>query len=477
MNRFEPVIVDQIARRPVMRWLYSVRSTVGVGILLVAFSAAHLMGALAAWQMPPAAEIALLMLIVAAALWISEAIPLFVTSFVILLLGLLWLAPEMRAAGESISDTELLAPFFSDIILLFLGGFILSAALRKFRLDEKLARLIIAKTGHSIPVLLMGIMAVTAILSMWLSNTATAAMMLALCLPIVRRFPEQDSYRKAILLSVPFAANVGGLGTPIGSPPNAIAMQYMSQGGFAPSFATWMLIGVPGVVVTLVVAWGVLMLLLRGKQKSIELDMETQSIHLSPSVITVIVVALVTILGWVTGGIHGASPGTIAILPVVVLFGSKILTIGDLKTLSWDVLLMMGGGLCLGKAIAVSGLAAWIVALLPVEQSGWFVLILLFAPAACLMSSVMSNTATANLLMPIILGLGAEHMSPILMSVAFACTLAMPLPVSTPPNAIAFSSGELAVKDMLVPGAVITIIGLTLALTVGLWYWELVGLF
>lgn len=477
MNRIEPAIVDQAEQRTFVQWLYSVRSNVGVCVSFAALASVHLMGGFAAWQMPPAAEIAFVMLIVAATLWISEAIPLFVTSFVILLLGLLWLAPVMRAGGESISDTELLAPFFSDIILLFLGGFILSLALHKFRLDEKLARLIISKTGHSVPLLLMGIMAVTAVLSMWLSNTATAAMMLALCLPIVRRFPEEDCYRKAILLSVPFAANVGGLGTPIGSPPNAIAMQYMSQGGFAPSFATWMLIGVPGVLVTLVVAWGVLMVLVRGKQKSIELEIETQSIQFSPSVITVIAIALVTVLGWITGGLHGASPGTVAILPVVVLFGTKILTIGDLKMLSWDVLLMMGGGLCLGKSIAVSGLAAWIVALLPVEQSGWFVLILLFAPAACLMSSVMSNTATANLLMPIILGLGAEHMSPILMSVAFACTLAMPLPVSTPPNAIAFSSGELTVKDMLVPGAVITIIGLTLALTVGLWYWELVGLF
>tara|TARA_R110002049_G_scaffold288534_1_gene471110 strand:+ start:25803 stop:27236 length:1434 start_codon:yes stop_codon:yes gene_type:complete len=477
MNEFEPVTNDAHSTQKSRHTLSRSHLLAIVFALNGVFLASGALGAFSTWQMGQPAQIALVMLLVAATLWISEAVPLFVTSFVILLLGLLWLAPVMQQSGESISNTDLLAPFFSDIIVLFLGGFVLSAALHKYRLDEKLARLIIAKTGHSIPLLLIGIMAVTAFLSMWLSNTATAAMMLALCLPIVHRFPQDDRYRKAVLLSVPFAANVGGLGTPIGSPPNAIAMQYMSQGGFAPSFATWMLIGVPGVVVTLIVTWCVLMAFCRGKQQSIVQDAQPLAIKMTPSVLTVVATALLTIIGWVTGGLHNASPGTIAILPVVVLFGTKILTISDLRSISWDVLLMMGGGLCLGKAIALSGLATWFVARLPVDQSGCLMLLLIVAPVACLMSSVMSNTATANLLMPIILGLSVEHLSPLLMGVAFACTLAMPLPVSTPPNAIAFSSGELTVKDMLAPGAIITMIGLALALTIGHWFWDLVGLF
>lgn len=174
---------------------------------------------------------------------------------------------------------------------------------------------------------------------------------------------------------------------------------------------------------------------------------------------------------------HGLTAGTVALLPVVAFFGTKILTVKDLRTISWDVLLMMGGGLCLGTIISVSGLAAWLVARLPVDTSDYFVLLVILGSAACLMSSVMSNTATANLLMPIILGLSVANLSPILVGVAFACTLAMPLPVSTPPNAIAFSSGELTVKDMLVPGAMVTVTGLILALTTGHWWWDLVGLF
>lgn len=445
--------------------------------VVVAFVLSGVFEVFAHWDLPAPAQVALVVLLIAATLWVTEAIPLFVTSFVVLGLSLVWLVPTMRREGMEVSESALLAPFFSDVILLFLGGFVLSAALHKYRLDEQMARWMLARTGRRVPVILIGIMVVTAALSMWLSNTAAATMMLAICLPIAQRLPVDDGYRKAILLAVPFAANVGGLGTPIGSPPNAIAMQYMQQGGFAPSFGMWMLVGIPGVVVMLAVAWTVLMLVFRGRQTTVEMSGESTGISWSPSVVFVMVVSLVTVLGWMTNGVHGLSAGTVALLPVVAFFGTKILTVKDLRTLSWDVLLMMGGGLCLGTVIAVSGLASWMVELLPVENSECFVLLVILGSAACLMSSVMSNTATANLLMPIILGLSVQNLSPLLVGVAFACTLAMPLPVSTPPNAITFSSGELTVKDMLLPGAIITITGLALALTTGHWWWDLVGLF
>ncbi len=445
--------------------------------LIVAFVLSGVFEVYSRWELSGPAQVAFVILLIAATLWISEAVPLFVTSFVVLGLGLVWLVPRMRRDGMAISESELLAPFFSDVILLFLGGFVLSAALHKYRLDEQMARWMLARTGRRVPVMLIGVMAVTAVLSMWLSNTATAAMMLAICLPIAQQLPADDAHRKAILLAVPFAANIGGLGTPIGSPPNAIAIQYMQHAGFAPSFGMWMLIGVPGVVVMIGFAWAVLMLVFRGRQTTIELSGETARIQWSPSAVVVVAVSAATVVGWVTSGMHGLAAGTVALLPVVAFFGAKILTVKDLRTISWDVLLMMGGGLCLGTIISVSGLAAWLVERLPVEDSDCFVLLVILGSAACLMSSVMSNTATANLLMPIILGLSVENLSPVLVGVAFACTLAMPLPVSTPPNAIAFSSGELKVKDMLVPGAIVTVTGLALALTTGHWWWDLVGLF
>ena len=306
-------------------------SKVTVVILVVAFLLGGVFQVFSSWNMSAPAQISLAILLIAATLWISEAVPLFVTSFVVLGLSLVWLVPQMRLAGMGISASELLAPFFSDVILLFLGGFVLSAALHKYRLDEQMAHWMLARTGRRVPVMLIGIMAVTAVLSMWLSNTATAAMMLAICLPIAQQLPSDDGYRKAILLAVPFAANIGGLGTPIGSPPNAIAMQYMQQGGFAPSFGMWMLIGVPGVVVMIVVAWAVLMVVSRGRQPNIEMSGECVAVQWSPSVVFVVGVSLMTVLGWITSGMHGLSAGTVALLPVVAFFGTKILTVKDLR--------------------------------------------------------------------------------------------------------------------------------------------------
>ena len=425
------------------------------------------------YDMSDGAHVALSILLVAATLWISELIPLFVTSFVVLFLSIVWLAPELEGAG--VEPSVFLAPFFSDVILLFLGGFVLSAALRKFGIDEDVASRIIARTGGSIPLLIASIMGVTAFLSMWLSNTATTAMMLGLCLPMVNGLPAVDKYRKALLLSIPLAANVGGLGTPIGSPPNAIAMQYLSSTGDPPSFGLWLLIGVPAVVIMLAVAWLTLMLLFRGESTKLALDDKPRDSVYSGHALFVLAIVLVTVLGWLTGAWHGHTSGTVALIPVLALFGTGILNVSDLRSLSWDVLFVMGGGLCLGAAIQVSGLAEWLVDHLPVDEPSAYLVVIVFGITGCIMSSLMSNTATANLLMPIILGVQVEPLGPILVGVAFTCSLAMPLPISTPPNAIAFSTGDIAVKDMLKVGSIVTVIGVALTLTVGWWWWGLVG--
>lgn len=429
-----------------------------------------------AWHMTVPQQVAMVILLMAATLWISEIVPLFVTSFVILAMAITWLQSAMLADHMQVVQATFLAPFFSDIILLFLGGFVLSAAMHKYGIDEQMALWVIAKTGSSTPKLIMGIMCITAFLSMWLSNTATAAMMLALCLPIVRALPAEDRYRKAILLAVPFAANVGGLGTPIGSPPNAIAMQYMKQLGVAPSFGGWMVIGIPMVAIMLVISWVVLMLLYRGSSQRIVLDKSQHQASHSPRYYIVIGVTLLTAVGWLTGSWHHYSSGTVALLPVLVLFGCRILTAQDFRALSWDILIVMGGGLCLGTVIAVSGLADWIITRVPTEGLSPQVMIIVLGIVACGMSSVMSNTAAANLLMPMVIGLGAESVSPLLIAVAFCCSVAMVLPISTPPNAIAFSSGQIDVKDMMKPGLALTVIGVALTISFGYWWWGLVGL-
>lgn len=455
------------------------KQVVGIGLtsaILISFWLKLGFAALSSQGMTPPGYVALGILLIAAVLWVTEAVPLFVTSLTVLFLSIVWLMPCMKVAEMDVSKTMFLAPFFSDVIVLFLGGFALSAALHRRQLDEFLAATIISRTGSTLPRLLLGVMAVTAFLSMWLSNTATAAMMLAMVLPIASRLGEGDVRGKAILLSVPFAANVGGLGTPIGSPPNAIAMQYMNGQGIAPSFAQWMLIGVPGVVIMLFIAWGLLLVMFRGESSELPAIDHNVSIKFDRSFWIIIAVVAATTIGWMTTSLHGLSSGTIAMIPLLAFFSTGVLETKHLNRMSWDVLLMMGGGLCLGSVISGSGLADWLVQLLPVAGIGTFGLTFLFGAVACFMSSLMSNTATANLLLPIIIGLSVTSPSPIMIGTAFGCSLAMPLPISTPPNAMAFSSGRINVLDMAKPGLVLTVSGVTLALTTGYWWWDLTGI-
>ncbi len=431
------------------------------------------------WGMSASEQSAFVILLVAALLWISEAIPLFVTSFVILAYSSTWLLHILVEDGKVATRAIFLAPFSSDIILLFLGGFVLSAGLSKYHVDEQAARWVMRKTGSSGPRLLAGIMLITTINSMLLSNTATAAMMMTLALPILYSLPPGHQFRRAIILAIPFAANIGGMATPIGSPPNAIAIQYLisASDGNAVGFITWMVAAIPLVVILLVFAWYLLVKLYDGKNVIVEQESKALSIKRSWRRSMVLGISAITIIGWLTSSLHPFSSGTVALIPVIVFFGTRTLDIRDLRNLSWDVLIVMGGGLCLGVVISVSGLSGWIVQGLTggaVPETAFFVG---FTLIACLLSNLMSNTATANLLMPIVLGLGLTNPSPLFVAVAFACSSAMALPISTPPNAIAFSSGEIKVKDIFIPGLAISVFAIFLVNTVGRYWWDLIGAF
>ncbi|MFG0284943.1 MAG: SLC13 family permease [Phycisphaerales bacterium JB039] len=417
-----------------------------------------------------AQRVALAIVIIAGTLWITEAIPIYTTSLLVLLLSLVWLRPAMAEAPPPSAFTE---PFFSDVILLFLGGFVLAAALRKYRIDEILARGVIRRSGASVPRLMAGVLLITAFLSMWLSNTATAAMMLTLVYPILRLLPNNPNARRALVLCVPFGANIGGLGTPIGSPPNAIAMQYLRGIGHAPGFVTWIAMSWPVMLVMLVAAWALLISLFGGRGARIDELPEQQPVELSGQSYLAIGVTLLTVAGWLTGDLHGFSTGTVALVPVIVLFGAGVLNRQDFRTLSWDILILMGGGLCLGVTMGASGLAEWLVAQIPADAVGMVGLIAIIAVVACVMSSLMSNTATANLLMPIAIGVAAGDPSLALVSIAFACSLAMALPISTPPNAIAFGSGEISTADMFKSGLALTAAGVVLVVVASALWWPI----
>jgi solute carrier family 13 (sodium-dependent dicarboxylate transporter), member 2/3/5 len=411
----------------------------------------------------------------AAVLWVTEAIPLFATSFAIVLAEVVFLGLPGGPLGLTGSQYSMfLTPFFDPIIALFLGGFVLGIAMNRYNLDQRMARLILDRVGDRPEMILAGFMAATAFLSMWLSNTATTALMIAVLLPVLRTIPKDDPFRKALILGIPFAANIGGMGTPVGTPPNAIAMAGLARIGIHVSFLQWMVLAVPLMLLVMVITWEALILFFRPRTKVMRLQVAASGTMGTKQKI-VVGTFLVTVLLWLTPALHGVPEGIVALIPVVVFFGMRVLQSEDLKDISWDVLFIVAGGISLGVAMQQSGLSQWIVAQVNLAGLQFFAVLLALGAMAALMTTFISNSATANLLIPIITGLAAISPLPVTVAVALAASLAMALPISTPPNAIAYGSGEIRVADMARVGAIITVIGVVGVAITGITYWTLLG--
>ncbi|MRG97429.1 SLC13 family permease [Polyangium spumosum] len=455
------------------------RALVGVTLAIVGAVAAHRGWLAAPLGLARPAEITLGIVIVAAALWLTEAVPLFVTSLVILALELVWLSPALDPARHG--PTLFLNAFFSDVTLLFLGGFVLSVAIERTQLDRRISRLILRRAGTSPPRIVLAMMIATSVIGVWMSNTAACALMLGPAAAMLARVPPGDGFRKALLLGIAFSANLGGLATPISSPPNAIVMRYLDAE--APSFVTWMALAVP-----LQVVLQLILLVYLGRRypsgvKEIVLDDGEPLQPFGRPQALVLGVFVLTVAGWVFGGALSLTSGTVALLPVVIFFGTDLLRAPDLRALPWDVILLIGGGLALGAAVEQSGLATWATQRLPTAGLPPFVVMGVVAVFAVVVSSVMSNTAAVNLLAPVVMGLEGVPHAPLLLVAAFACTLSMPLPVSTPPNAMAYgfrvdasSKGEFTARDMIAPGMFITLVGLVaLAAFTRFWFTRFLG--
>jgi len=409
--------------------------------------------------------------------WVLEPFPIYATSVLIIVLELLllsshglWFLTDTSNPnlGTLLSQTTIMSTFASPIIMLFLGGFFLAMAATKYRLDVNLARILLTPFGKKPKYVMFGIMMITAIFSMFMSNTATTAMMLSILTPVLLLFDEGDLGKVGFALAVPVAANIGGIATPISTPPNAVALKYLGDAN-AISFAKWMMIGLPFVIILLVFAWFLLNRFFPASKKEITLSIEGQFLRTTQAYI-VYVTFTVTILLWLLSGFHGMSSYVVALIPVAVFSMLNIITAHDLKRISWDVLWLVSGGIALGVALEKTGLAANAVAAIPFEH---FHPLLLIGGASLLcitMANFMSNTATANLLLPLIAALGSSMSSLVpfggqvvlILAVTFSASLGMCLPVSTPPNALAFASGHIKTQQMLKVGLIIGAVGLLL---------------
>jgi solute carrier family 13 (sodium-dependent dicarboxylate transporter), member 2/3/5 len=431
-----------------------------------------------------------------AAWWMTEAIPIPATALLPLalfpLLGIL----DMNATT---------GPYANPLIFLFLGGFLLALGMQQWGLHRRVALWILARVGASPSGIVLGFMLAAGFLSMWISNTATAAMMLPIGLAVVQLVRPRGlapapggrfNFGIALFLGLAYGASIGGVATVIGTPPNAILVGAAEELlGVSIGFLTWMKVGLPLAVVFLPLAWLLLVRVLYPPEplegdvagllvrERTELGPPSRGEKIVGGVFALTALAWVfreekVLAGWVLPGIETWFPqvgdATIAMIGALLLFvlpveprsGTFALSWSRARELPWGVLLLFGGGLSLARAMETSGLAAWLGT--AVSGLAHFPLLLLVAMVALLfvfLTELTSNTATAAMAMPILAGVGlAIGVDPILLmaTAALSASMAFMLPVATPPNAMVFASDELTIPRMARAGFLLNLLAIVL---------------
>ena len=414
--------------------------------------------------------------------WMTEAIPLPATAMLPIVL--------FPASGIG-SVQEVTLSYGHPIIFLFLGGFLLSAAFQKSGLHRRIALRVIGFFGFYPRRVVLGVMLVTAFLSMWISNTACAVMMLPIAIGIVSQSGNPlletcSDFGRAMMLGVAYAASIGGLGTIIGSPPNAILVGFVQTNmNRTITFLDWMLFGIPVVVVGIPLAWLYLTRVVCPLDKEFAADSSSRFLgqqllslgtmsaqEKAVLIISSIVASLWLLRGlvpqafrWI--GLQDVNDSMIAILGALLLFslpvrGSRLLSWSDAKNVSWGILILFGGGLALAQGIQRSGLGTWLAGQLTILHG--------FQPAVPIIAGIVvviflteltSNTATATIFIPIMATVASAmgvQPYPIMLAVTMSASCAFMLPVATPPNAIVFGSGYLKIGEMIRAGLVLNLL-------------------
>lgn len=404
--------------------------------------------------------------VLAAVYWVTEAVPLYVTSLMVIGLEALLLANPGGwrglgfASGTGPDFRQILQTAADPTLMLFFGGFVLARAATKEGLDRVLSGWLFRPFGSRPPWVLLGLILITAFLSMWMSNTATAVMMLALIAPLLSATPPGDPFRVAVLLAVAFGANIGGIGTPIASPPNAVAVGFLQQAGQPVTFLDWTRAALPPQILLLGLLWAMLWVAFRPRTPGLRF---AAAVHrLTPRGRSVGAIFAATVALWLTDAWHGLPAGLVALLPVILCFGTGLLNTVDLRNLDWNVLILIAGGIALGAGLQWTGLDRVVVSWLPAEASTQVQLTVILG-LTLLLGTFMSNTATANLLLPIALSTGQvtdpSTALPFVFAVALMSALTMALPISTPPNAVVCASGEVHTRHTLLVGGMMGVIG------------------
>ena len=416
-----------------------------------------------------------------AMMWILEVIPTWTTSVVAIVSILLTTSNKglgflitKENVGALTNYKDVMAAFADPVIMLFLGGFVLAFAATKVGLDVQLAKIMLKPFGKNPKTVLLGVLLVIGLFSMFMSNTATAAMMLTFLTPVLATLPKDGGGRIALALAIPIAANLGGIGTPIGTPPNAIALGALQEAGYNITFAGWMLRMVPYVIVMLLFAWVLLMKMFPFKAKTIELKIEGAPVKVTPFQKYVVWVTFaLTIILWVGESIFKVNSNIVAMIPFAVFSATGILKARHLEHINWAVLWMVAGGFALGTALNQTGLATRLIQIIPFASWNALIVMIVGGLICYFLSNFISNSASANLVVPILVVVGTAMkdnpdfialggVPAMIIGIAIAASVAMCLPVSTPPNALAHSTGMITTKQMATVGIILGVVGLTL---------------
>lgn len=420
----------------------------------------------------------------AALMWIFEIVPNWVTSLIVIVGSLLTISNKSLKFCMATGDDSVFIPFktlmssFADpVVMLFLGGFVLAIVASKYGMDVTMARILLKPFGKNPKTVLLGVLVVISLFSMFMSNTATAAMFLAFLAPVFASLPDTDKKGKiGIALAIPIAANVGGIGTPIGTPPNATAVGILANNGIEVGFGDWAARMIPFVVVMIILAWVVLMVFYPFNSKEIKLEIKKNDQKTTWRTYVAWITFLGTIILWMTEKLTGLNSNVVALIPLAVYTATGVFTKEDIKEINWSVLWLVAGGFALGYALEGTGLAKALVTSIDFGAMSIIVVFVVAGLICYFLSNFISNSATAALLIPIMvamgkgllessnansfLALGGQHALAIF--VATCASLAMLLPISTPPNAIASSTGLVETKDMAKVGIIVGVVGLVL---------------
>ena len=425
---------------------------------------------------------ALVVLVIASGLWTTEAVPLVATSILIPLLQAFLGVQGFKSA---------LAPFFDTTVMLLFGGFMLAVAVEKYHLDEYFAYLIVSRVKTGTRRLVLAVMFTSAFLSMWISNTAAAALLITIALNITERVKDENgNFSKIMVLAIAYSSTAGGLSTLVGTTTCAMAAASLKEiVGYEISFLGWSLFGFPITVVLIFVIWVLLFMLFPTNVAEIP-KFERNGKGLTNKQKQVLAVFFFAVAAWLTGKLpgplanllgwagHGYSSAIVAAVVTVLLFFSDILDEKDVSKARWGTLLLIGGGLSLGAALEVSGLVNVISNILLSLTGGGspLITITLVVFFGLGISIIASNTASAGIFLPIAIGLGQQiAFSPVILAVGvgISTSLDFMLPVGTPPNAIAYSTGKVTMSEMIRAGILLDLIGAVLTIVMAYLLWPL----